>query len=57
LQAGTAATVTGNNTVNWVWTEWYPLPAIQVTNFPIKPGDYITVLVCAPQPNHGFVPC
>jgi hypothetical protein len=54
LQAGTAATVTGNNTVNWVWTEWYPIPAIAVTNFPIKPGDYITVLVCAPQPNHGF---
>lgn len=54
LQAGTAATVTGNNTVNWVWTEWFPLPPIQVTNFPIKPGDYITVLVCAPQPNHGF---
>jgi hypothetical protein len=54
LQAGTAATVTGNNTVNWVWTEWFPLPAIQVTNFAIKPGDYITVLVCAPQPDHGF---
>lgn len=54
LQAGTAATVNGNNTVNWVWTEWYPLPPIQVTNFPIKPGDYITVLVCAPQPSHGF---
>jgi len=54
LQAGTAATVTGNNTVNWVWTEWFPLPPIQVTNFPINPGDYITVLVCAPQPNHGF---
>jgi hypothetical protein len=54
LQAGTAATVTGSSTANWVWTEWFPIPAIQVTNFPIKPGDYITVLVCAPQPNHGF---
>ena len=54
LQAGTAATVTGSSTVNWVWTEWFNLPAIQVTNFPIKAGDYITVLVCAPQPNHGF---
>lgn len=54
LQAGTAATVTGNTTANWVWTEWYPLPPIQVTNFPINPGDYITVLVCAPQPDHGF---
>ncbi len=54
LQAGTAATITGNSVNNWVWTEWWPLPPIQVTNFPIKPGDYITVLVCANQPNHGF---
>jgi hypothetical protein len=54
LQAGTAATISGNNVNNWVWTEWWPLPPIQVTNFPIKPGDYITVLVCANQPNHGF---
>ena len=54
LQAGSAATVTGNNTVYWVWTEWFTLPAVQVTNFPITPGDYITVLVCAPQPDHGF---
>jgi len=54
LQAGSAATVTGNNVNYWVWTEWYPIGAIQVTNFPIKPGDYLTVLVCAPQPNHGF---
>jgi hypothetical protein len=54
LQAGTAATISGTDVVNWVWTEWYPIPAIQVTNFPIKPGDYITVLVCAPQPDHGF---
>jgi hypothetical protein len=54
LQAGTAATITGNSVNNWVWTEWFPIPAIAVTNFPIKPGDYITVLVCANQPNHGF---
>ncbi len=54
LQAGTAATVAGKNVTNWVWTEWYPLPPIQVTNFPIKAGDHITVLVCATQPNHGF---
>ena len=54
LQAGSAATVSGNNVVYWVWTEWFPIGAIQVTNFPIKPGDYLTVLVCAPQPDHGF---
>jgi hypothetical protein len=54
LQAGMAATITGSSVNYWVWTEWYPIGAIQVTNFPIKPGDYITVLVCANQPNHGF---
>jgi len=54
LQAGMAATITGNNVQYWVWTEWYPLLPIRVNNFPIKPGDYITVLVCANQPNHGF---
>jgi hypothetical protein len=54
LQAGMAATVTGSAVAYWVWTEWWTLPAIQVTNFPIKPGDYLTVLVCAPQPDHGF---
>lgn len=54
LQAGSAATVNGNNVTNWVWTEWFPLLPIQVTNFPIKSGDYLTVLVCAPQPNHGY---
>lgn len=54
LQAGMAATITGNSVNYWVWTEWYPIPAIQVTNFAIKPGDYLTVLVCANQPNHGF---
>lgn len=54
LQAGSAATISGSKVDYWVWTEWYPLGAIRVTNFPIKPGDYLTVLVCANQPNHGF---
>jgi hypothetical protein len=54
LQAGSAATITGTSVDYWVWTEWFPIGAIRVTNFPIKPGDYLTVLVCANQPNHGF---
>jgi hypothetical protein len=54
LQAGSAATISGTNVEYWVWTEWFPISAIKITNFPIKPGDYITVLVCAPQPDHGF---
>jgi hypothetical protein len=54
LQAGSATTITGSNPVYWVWTEWYPIGAIRVDNFPINPGDYLTVLVCAFTPTHGF---
>lgn len=28
------------------WWEWYPLPEVQITNFPIDPGDMITALLC-----------
>jgi Peptidase A4 family len=60
LQAGIAVTVQPNATVNWwAWTEWYTTqykdPAVAVTNFPINVGDTVSVLVCASQPNHGFV--
>lgn len=54
LQAGSAATITGRNISYWVWTEWFPLDAIRVDNFAIRPGDYLTVLVCANTPTHGF---
>lgn len=54
LQAGTAAKITGTSVDYWAWTEWFPLKSIKVDNFPINPGNYITVLVCAAQPNHGF---
>jgi len=59
LQAGTAATITGNNVNYWAWTEWYTSqykdPAVQVTNFAIQPGDLVSFLVCSAQPNQGFV--
>jgi Peptidase A4 family len=58
LQAGTAATITGNNVSYWAWTEWftseYQTP-YQITNLQIQPGDLVSVLVCAPQPGLGFV--
>ena len=34
------------------WFEWYPGPEIQITNFPVSPGDMIEVLLCA-QPGAG----
>jgi Peptidase A4 family len=55
LQAGTAVTVNGNTVNHWAWTEWYPNSAVQITNFPVAPGNVITCLVCAPQSDHGFV--
>jgi|HubBroStandDraft_6_1064221.scaffolds.fasta_scaffold216660_2 hypothetical protein len=55
LQAGFAATITGTSVNYWAWTEWYPLGAVAVTNFPLEVGDAITVVVSAPQPNQGSV--
>jgi hypothetical protein len=55
LQAGTGATVTGDKVDYWAFFEWYPDPPVRITNFPIKPGEYIAVLVCAYTPTQGYV--
>ncbi len=55
LQAGTAATVTGSSISYWPWFEWFPDAPVKITNFPISPGDLVTVLVCAQTPTSGFV--
>jgi hypothetical protein len=63
LQAGIAATVTPyplpipmpfGSVSYWAWTEWWPNGYV-VDNLVISPGDAVSVLVCAPQPDHGFV--
>ncbi len=28
------------------WVEWYPLPEVAITNFPVSPGDLVTALLC-----------
>lgn len=28
------------------WWEWFPLPEVQLTNFPVNPGDLVTALLC-----------
>ena len=33
------------------WLEWYPLPEVQVTNFPVAPGDMVTALICTTGAN------
>jgi hypothetical protein len=54
LQAGTAATMTGASVSYWAWTEWFPA-GYKVDNLEIKAGDIVSVLVCAPETDHGFV--
>ena len=54
LQAGTAATVSGNSVSYWAWTEWFPA-GYKVANLAIEPGDTVSVLVCAPESDHGYV--
>ncbi len=43
----------------WAWTEWYSElhkdKAVAVKNFPVASGDEVFVVVCAPQPDFGFV--
>ncbi len=67
LQAGVAAQVNppgfwpweSASVTWWAWTEWYTElhkdSAVAVKNFPVAPGDEIFVVVCAPQPDFGFV--
>jgi Peptidase A4 family len=54
LQAGTAATITGSSVSYWAWTEWFPA-AYKVDNLAVEAGDVVSVLVCAPESNQGFV--
>jgi hypothetical protein len=68
LQAGVAVTVpkiswsSPTSPVSptfWAWTEWWTEehqdPAVKVSNFPVEAGDTIFVLVCAPEPQLGYV--
>jgi hypothetical protein len=55
LQAGIGAGITGKTITYWAWTEWVPGAYSTITNFDVQPGDVVSVLVCAPQADHGFV--
>ena len=61
LQAGIGATVTPDplfpslgNVSYWGWTEWTPA-GYKVNNFEVRAGDTVSVLICAPQRNYGYV--
>jgi hypothetical protein len=54
LQAGTAATMNGSSVSYWAWTEWTPAGYV-VDGLSIQAGDTVSVLVCAPETDHGYV--
>jgi len=33
----------------YAWWEWYPNPEVKLTNFPVSPGDLITMILCSAQ--------
>jgi hypothetical protein len=54
MQAGTAATMTGNSVSYWAWTEWFPA-GYKVSNLAVNAGDLVSVLVCAWATTNGYV--
>jgi hypothetical protein len=51
FQAGVQAEVyTSGSSVTtnyYACTEWYPASEVQITNFPVSPGDMITMILCS----------
>jgi hypothetical protein len=35
------------------WIEWYPLPEMQIVNFPVSPGDTISIAIWASSATRG----
>ncbi len=66
LQGGVAANLETESVfsfgdgVDWyAWVEWWlregDSPPSQVTNFPVSPGDTISLLVCGTEPDFGLI--
>jgi hypothetical protein len=64
LQAGIAAKVRpnrwgGSDVEYWAWSEWWSVahkdPSHRVTNFDVRAGDQVCVLVCATRPETGLI--
>jgi hypothetical protein len=57
VQAGIAASidVPDGFTRYWAWFEWFPALSMRIDNFDMLYGDTITMTVCTPSSDHGFV--
>ncbi|MGB6744040.1 MAG: G1 family glutamic endopeptidase [Terracidiphilus sp.] len=53
FQAGVGSQVYRSGTLvtaeYYPWWEWFPASPVNITNFPINPGDMITMILCSPN--------
>jgi Peptidase A4 family len=56
LQAGTTQeTIGGFAYFSYAWFEWYPDPWVQVSNFPVAPGDTVSCTICVYDPTEAVI--
>jgi Peptidase A4 family len=51
MQAGTE---TDSDGTCYAWFEWFPNFSIAISNFPVVPGDVVSLLLCATSPTTAF---
>jgi hypothetical protein len=52
MQAGTE---TDSDGTCYAWFEWFPNFSIAISNFPITPGDVVSLLLCATSPTTAWM--
>ena len=52
MQAGTETDSDGSC---YAWFEWFPNFSIGINNFPVTPGDVISLLLCATSPTTAWM--
>ena len=51
MQAGTYGDTNGTY---YAWFEWFPYSWVQISNFPVSPGDVVYLLLCADGSNNAM---
>jgi hypothetical protein len=52
MQAGTE---TDSDGTCYAWFEWFPNFSIAISNFPVSPGDVISLVLCATNPTTAWM--
>jgi hypothetical protein len=52
VQAGTESDSDGSC---YAWFEWYPDYSVGISNFPVSPGDVVSLLLCVTSPTSAWI--